>query len=187
MIRQLRDNPGVMYGSTKTMSGGKAIGYYTTTAIEFSRTSADKKRDVERDGHTLYWGVSALITKMNQGIPPKDKIPLRYAIGDGMEWGIDPIQSLSAEAQRLGIIATRKAGSHMYYGSDELCEMLDVAPDELKFNGEGNMNAAITNDEVLQNAVKELVDKHEADGDSFSLPLDEDGDELAVDFEDSEE
>lgn len=124
---------------------------------------------------------------MNQGIPPKDKIPLRYAIGDGMEWGIDPIQSLSAEAQRLGIIATRKAGSHMYYGSDELCEMLDVAPDELKFNGEGNMNAAITNDEVLQNAVKELVDKHEADGDSFSLPLDEDGDELAVDFEDSEE
>ena len=59
MIRQLRDNPGVMYGSTKTMSGGKAIGYYTTTAIEFSRTSADKKRDVERDGHTLYWGASA--------------------------------------------------------------------------------------------------------------------------------
>ena len=105
-----------------------------------------------------------------------------------MEWGIDPIQSLAAEAQRLGIIATRKAGSHMYYASDELCEMLDVAPDELKFNGEGNMNAAITNDDVLQNAVKELVDKHENDGDDGFVPqLSEDDDTVAVDFEDDEE
>ncbi len=62
-INQERDKPGVMFGSPRTTSGGKAMGFYSTTRIEMRKTGqvtskqpkAEKGKLQQKDVKTGDW------------------------------------------------------------------------------------------------------------------------------------
>lgn len=175
LVRQVRDNPGAMYGGEQT-SGGRAIEFFSTTILRYGTNSKD---NVEIDGKLVYQGATVAIKKHNQGALPKNAIPIRFYIGDDAEWGIDPVNSLVDAAVALQIIPPKNATSHMYIGCDELCEKLEVAPGSLNFNGRKNLVAAISNDTVFRNAIEELIEiRQDMEPEAFDST-----DEIETDFE----
>lgn len=155
-VRQLRASMN-MYGDPFTSSGGQAIDHAIATSI---RLGSLKSENSEVDGLLVYQGASCRVHKTNQGAVPKDAIPLRLYIGPDKEWGVDPLLSLVDQAVALRIIPPKNATSHMYIGSDELCEKLGAQPGELNFNGKNNLTKAIETDDAFREAILELVDKH---------------------------
>lgn len=162
-VRQVRDNPNAMYGNPEVTSGGRALEFYDTIRLRFS---PNKEGNQEVGGRLAYQGARVTVVKENMGALPADPIPIRYYIGDGPEWGVDKYNSVFAEAKRLNILAPQTATSHKYVPCDALCEKVGLEPSELSFNGKGATMAAIQGDDVLFNAVCELIEA--ADGKPYT-------------------
>ena len=176
LIRQVRDNVGVMYGNPETTSGGKAIEFYATTVLRVGRS---KGLDVEVDGKIIYQGATIKILKMNQGALPNAAVEVRFYIGDDAPWGFDKFTSVFEEAKRLGVLAPAKKGSSKYLPCPQLCERLDRSEEEISFNGKEKTMYALKNDEELYDAVCEILE--EAGG--KPVVAGEEDEDLAVDFE----
>lgn len=194
MVRQVRDNPGVMYGSTETTSGGRALEFYSTTVLRFGpNKSGDELETVNSDSGNdtklAYQGATIRILKTNQGAKPKDPVEVRFYIGDNpaKEWGIDRINSLVDEAVRLRILPKRSATSHWFDGCDELCERMGVASGDLSYNGKNQLLTAVTNDRHFQEVIAEMVDERQAmDPVEYGI-AENDEEEVEMDFEELDE
>lgn len=186
-VQQIRLNPGAMYGSPEVTSGGEAIKFYVTTRIRFG---ANKNNDIEVDGKLDYQGATAKILKTNQGSVPKEAIGLRFYVGDNpsIQWGIDPLLSISDAALATRVFAPTTPNGHNYAACDELCDMLGIKHGELKFNGKKNLNGAIQGDEEFRDAVCKIIDEREAMSDEELGKLDSEtsDNEEIVDEEDFE-
>lgn len=185
-IRQLRSNPNAMFSNPETVSGGKALEYYSTIRMVIR---ADKDGNEIKDNRLVYQGAKIKIDKMNNGALPVDYIPVRFYIGDG-EWGLDRIQSAFEEGKRLRILAPRTASSPKYIPCAELLKRLGITdPDVLSFNGRGKVMDALKSDEALLDAVCELIE--ETDNKPYARYDEVDGeapeDDSAMDFEEFDE
>lgn len=158
-VRQVRDNPNAMYGNPEVTSGGRALEFYDTIRL---RIAPNKEGNQDVGGRLAYQGARVSVVKENMGALPSEPVPIRYYIGDDGEWGVDKFNSVFAEAKRLNILAPQTATSHKYVPCDALCEKVGLEPSELSFNGKGATMAAIQGDEVLFDAICELIEK--ADG-----------------------
>lgn len=154
-VRQVRDNPNAMYGNPEVTSGGRALEFYDTIRL---RLGPNKEGNQIVDGRLAYQGAKVSVVKENMGALPSDPIAIRYYIGDANDWGVDKYNSVFAEAKRLNILAPQTATSHKYVPCDALCQKVGLEPSELSFNGKGATMAAIQGDEVLFNAVCELIE-----------------------------
>lgn len=177
-VRQVRDNPNAMYGNPEVTSGGRALEFYDTVRLRFS---PNKEGNQEVGGRLVYQGAKVTVVKENMGALPSDPVAIRYYIGDEKDWGVDKVNSVFAEAKRLNILAPQTATSHKYVPCDALCKMLDLEPSELSYNGKGAAMAGIQGDEVLFDAICELIDK--ADGKPYVNGADDGDDDAEVGFE----
>lgn len=75
-INQERDKPGIMFGSPRTTSGGKALGFYATTRLEMRKvgqvtkkqSKADKGKLQKKDVKTGDW-IQVKVTKEKSAKP----------------------------------------------------------------------------------------------------------------------
>lgn len=175
-VRQVRDNPNAMYGNPEVTSGGRALEFYDTIRL---RIAPNKEGNQTVDGRLAYQGARVSIVKENMGALPSDPIAIRYYIGDAGPWGVDKYNSVFAEAKRLSILAPRTATSHKYVPCAALCKKVGLEPSELSFNGKGATMAAIQGDEVLFDAVCELIEN--AKGQPY--PFDDEEEPMGASFE----
>lgn len=179
ITQQARDNIGVMYGPSETYSGGRAIEHFATTIL---RLGPDKQGNEMKDGVVVRQGVSVRIDKHNQGALPGDPIKMKFYIGDDAEWGVDELSSVFDESVRLGVLAPKKKGSPSYVPCPELCQRLGMDERSLTFIGKPKTLSALESDQVLFDAVRDIISEVNAGELTLSKPGD-----VAVSFVDPDE
>ena len=177
-VRQVRDNPNAMYGNPEVTSGGRALEFYDTVRLRFG---PNKEGNQEANGRLVYQGARVTVVKENMGALPADPVPIRYYIGDGESWGVDKYNSVFAEAKRLNILAPQTPTSHKYVPCNALCKKLNLEPSDLSYNGKGATMAAIQGDELLFEAVCELIES--SGGKPYVTGEEEDEDPMGAVFE----
>jgi recombination protein RecA len=134
-INQIREKIGVMFGSPKTTSGGKALKFYASVRMEITRIGSVKKGDEIIGNRT-----KIKITK-NKMAPPFRQAEFEIYYGEGV--------SREAELIDLGVQAgvVRKSGSWYAKGDERLGQGKENARQYLKDNPQ---IAALIHHEVLQ-------------------------------------
>jgi len=134
-INQIREKIGVMFGSPKTTSGGKALKFYASVRMEITRIGSIKKGDEIIGNRT-----KIKITK-NKMAPPFRQAEFEIYYGEGV--------SKEAELIDMGVQAgaVRKSGSWYAKGDERLGQGKENARQYLKDNPE---LAAQIQHEVLQ-------------------------------------
>lgn len=107
-INQLREKIGVMFGSSETTPGGRAIKYYSSMRIDL-RVTSTKAEKMNKQKNT----VKATIVK-NKLAPPFKEVKFDIIFGKG----IDRSGEIIDVATELGII--EKSGSWYSYGEERL-------------------------------------------------------------------
>lgn len=140
-INQIREKVGVMFGSPETTTGGRALAFFATTRIRFSRvklTAADGIK--EEEGIKVHCKVYK--NRLANGNPYKscDYIAKH-------DTGIDYIVELPTILEREEIIA--KSGAWYYYPSKDNIDTIGGVP--CKFNGKASLIKALNDNEELRN------------------------------------
>lgn len=129
-INQVREKPGVMYGSPLTTPGGRALPFYSAIRIHVKKGDEIKNGD-DVVGHRI----KAKIVKNKFAIPYKvAEFPLMYGIG------IDRHDEISQMAILAGII--RQQGAWFYY-EDEDGKVIEIDGVPMKFQGRVKFNEAL--------------------------------------------
>ena len=134
-INQIREKIGVMFGSPKTTSGGKALKFYASVRMEITRIGAIKKGDQIIGNRT-----KIKVTK-NKMAPPFRQAEFEIYYGEGV--------SKEAELIDMGVQAgsVRKSGSWYARGDERLGQGKENARQFLK---EHPQLAAEIQHEILQ-------------------------------------
>jgi recombination protein RecA len=123
-INQMRDKIGVMFGDTKTTTGGHALKFYSSQRLEVSRAGQEK------DGDEVTANKTRVKVKKNKIAPPFRKAEFNIVFGEG----IDTVGEIINLASESGII--KKSGSWYSYDEVKLGQGTDSAKKLLKDNPE---------------------------------------------------
>lgn len=116
-INQIKLNPGQMFGSPETTTGGLAIGYYARLRI---------KMLPRKDGHPEVPGAAVMrcrIFKNSFGPPLDEDIELAFLYGKGF----DPVYDIESLAKELGILRHSAGQTKVQWTSDG--EAIPLLPD----------------------------------------------------------
>jgi recombination protein RecA len=133
LINQLREKVGVMYGNPEYAPGGRGIKFAASIRLEVRRGEVLKK-DGDDYGHVI-----KCKTVKNKTFAPNKTCEFRIIWGEGF----DNAHSLITVGVANGIL--RKSGAWIYYG------------DDLKFQGEEKMLAALNSDKELFEKLQKAV------------------------------
>ncbi len=109
-INQLRDKLGIMWGNPETTTGGNALKFFASQRIDVRKKVGTAKDDLGELTTTI---IKCKVVKNKLGAPFKEA-EMENIFGVG----IDSINEIFKEAERLGII--NKAGSWFSYGEIRL-------------------------------------------------------------------
>lgn len=123
-INQLRDKIGVMFGDSKTTTGGHALKFYSTQRLEVARAGQEK------DGDEVTANKTRVRVKKNKIAPPFRKAEFNIVFGEGIDT-TGEIINMASEAEII-----KKAGSWYSYGEVKLGQGLESAKRLLKDNPE---------------------------------------------------
>lgn len=124
-INQVREKPGVVYGSPETEPASKAINFAAFLKMKFSKSTARKNKKDEAIGHD----VKVEVVKNKAGAPRKGiEIPLIY--GQGFDKHIEIID-IAVRAEVL-----KRSGAYYSYGEVRLGQGADAAAQFLYDNPE---------------------------------------------------
>lgn len=123
-INQLREKPGVMYGSPVYEPGGNTLKFYVSQRLEVARSGQNKVDDKVVSNKTR-----VKITK-NKVAPPYEKAEFEMTLGNG----VDTIKDIISVAVDFEII--KKAGSWFSYGETRLGQGTDKVKILLQDNPE---------------------------------------------------
>jgi len=123
-INQLRDKLGVMFGETKTTTGGHALKFYSTQRLEVSRAGQEK------DGDEVIANKTRVRIKKNKIAPPFRKAEFNIVFGEGIDT-IGEVINMASEAEII-----KKSGSWFSYGEVKLGQGFDAARKLLRDNPE---------------------------------------------------
>jgi len=133
-ITQLREKPGVMYGSPVTGTGGNALKFYAHMVVDVSKkVLAEKGSDVKVLNRT-----TCIVSKNKLSVPYKEA---EFDVVFGK--GIDTIAELAEVASEMGIIDVK--GSWYYYNGSRLGQ------------GIGTVSEMLTNNPDLYEEIRGLV------------------------------
>ena len=132
-INQLRDKIGVMYGSSETTTGGRALKFFASVRIDIRKVETLKSGTEMIGSHTR-----AKVVK-NKVAPPFKTAEFDIMYGKGI--------SKSGELIDLGVeyMVLRRSGAFYYYGEAKLGQ------------GRENTKQAIEADEQLANEIEEKI------------------------------
>lgn len=123
-INQVRMKIGVMFGSPKTTSGGKALRFYASVRMEVTRIGSIKKGDEVLGNRTRVAVVK------NKVAPPFRKVEFDILYGKGVDKASELID-LGIDARKV-----KKSGSWYSYGDERLGQGKDNARQTLLDNPE---------------------------------------------------
>ncbi len=150
-INQLRDKIGVIYGSSETTTGGRALKYYSSVRIDVRRVENLKVNGEMVGSHT-----KAKIVK-NKVAPPFREAEFDIMYGKGI--------SREGELVDLGLKfeILRRSGAWFYYGETRIgqgrdnVKQLFLDNPELANEIEAKIHAAINNEPIAEEAPAEPV------------------------------
>ncbi|MDD6062273.1 MAG: recombinase RecA [Oscillospiraceae bacterium] len=124
-INQLRDKIGVVYGSSETTTGGRALKFYATMRMDVRRTEA-----IKLPGNEFVGSRTRVKIVKNKVAPPFKEAEFDIMYGEG----ISHIGEVLDLGVKLDII--RKSGAWFYYGDMRLAQGRDNAKEQLRSNPE---------------------------------------------------
>lgn len=174
----------IVHNSPETTTGGRALAFYATTRVRFSRvklTSADGIK--EEEGVKIHCKVYK--NRLANGNPYKS---CDYVAKH--DTGIDSIVELPTILEREEIIA--KSGAWYYYPSKDNIDTIGGIP--CKFNGKASLIKALNDNEELRNFFKDKIENiynNSKSGEHLDAEeiksLEQENNELEDDFEKLEE
>lgn len=124
-INQLRDKIGVVYGSSETTTGGRALKFFATMRMDVRRIEA-----IKLSGNEFVGSRTRVKIVKNKVAPPFKEAEFDIMYGEG----ISHIGEVLDLGVKLEII--RKSGAWFYYGDMRLVQGRDNAKEQLKNNPE---------------------------------------------------
>lgn len=141
-INQIREKPGIVYGSPETMPGGKAPGYYAWQLVRVRRGAF-----IEEDGKRVGYLLKIQLQKNKQGAPfTEAEVPFYYT---GI---IDEIAGLVEQGMECGAIIQKGANYTIAVPDPVTGEFVDT-----KFYGRRRLVEAVKEDEALQVLIRKHI------------------------------
>lgn len=121
-INQIRDKIGVMFGSPETVTGGRALKFYSSVRIDIRRLK------VMKDGEEKYGNETIVKIIKNKCAPPHREAIIEIIFGEGISKETD----LLTLGEQNGIID--RAGTWFSFGGERIGQGKDNAVHYLKTN-----------------------------------------------------
>lgn len=132
-INQLRDKIGVIYGSSETTTGGRALKFYSSVRIDIRRTET-----IKMNGEMIGSRTRAKIVK-NKVAPPFREAEFDIMYGTGIS-RVGEIVDLGVKFEVL-----RRSGAWFYYGDTRIGQ------------GRDNVKQLLTDNEELAREIEEKI------------------------------
>lgn len=113
-INQIKQNPGVMYGSSDTQTGGRAIIYYSAIIMKMM---AKKPGPSDLPGSSTF---RIKVSKTKVGLPLEEEVEIVFLLGKG----IDKVYDVISIAKELGILRNSAGQPKVKWKSDQDFEVL---------------------------------------------------------------
>lgn len=146
-INQIREKVGVMFGNPETTTGGRALQFYASQRIRFSRVKL-QSGDGIKDEEGLKIHCKVYKNRFALGNPYK---VCDYIAEYGK--GINNIMEIPTILERENLIV--KSGAWYYYPSKTNIKTIDNIP--CKFNGKASLIKALTESDELRKFFEELI------------------------------